>query len=96
MITHRLEDSSVRATRPRHLPPGAALGVKEKRKPVSDPSLEDTVPRRTLAQESFAPQGEQLARTPSALRPEAAPLRRDLTLVARAKQNFAANASEPV
>jgi hypothetical protein len=83
LITHRLEDSSVRATRPRHLPPGAALGVKEKRKPVSDPSLEDTVPRRTLAQELFAAQGEQLARTPSALRPEAAPLRRDLTLVAR-------------
>ena len=85
MLTHRLEGSDVRAVKSRELPPGTRLTVREPPRPAVDDSLEDTAPRRTLAQELFAPTPEQRAAAASdAPRPEAAAARRlDLNFIAR-------------
>jgi hypothetical protein len=86
MITHRLEGTTVRPVRSRQLPPNLVLKVRE---PVQlqpgDPTLEETAPRRTLAQELFAPKPDQRPAWASALPPpEAAAARRlDLDLIAR-------------
>jgi hypothetical protein len=85
MFTHRLEGSTVQAVKPRQLPPGTRFTVREPPRPSIDASLEDTAPRRTLAQELFAPPPDQRpAATSDSLRPEAATARRlDLNLIAR-------------
>jgi hypothetical protein len=86
MLTHRLEGSTLRAVRPRHLPPGTRLTVREPPRPVVVDDLpEDTTQRRTLAQELFASTPDQRPAVSSgALRPEAAAARRlDLNLIAR-------------
>ena len=85
MLTHRLEGSTVRAVKPRELPPGTRFTVRERPRPGIDDSLEDTAPRRTLAQELFAPTPDQRPAAPSdTLRPEAAAARRlDLNFIAR-------------
>jgi uncharacterized protein len=90
MITHRFEGTTVRQVKSRPLPPGTHLQVHE---PVPAPgmqpplvaSLDDTAPRRTLAQELFAPVPTQRPASASGLPPpEAASARRlDLDLVAR-------------
>jgi hypothetical protein len=85
MLTHRLEGSAVRAVKPRQLPPDTRFTVRERPQPAIDAALEDTAPRRTLAQELFAPAPDQRPAAPSdTLRPEAAAARRlDLNLIAR-------------
>ena len=85
LFTHRLEGSTVRAVHPRQLPPGTRFTVRDPSRPALDGSLEDTAPRRTLAQELFAPTPDQRpAVTSGSLRPEAAAARRlDLNLIAR-------------
>jgi hypothetical protein len=85
MFTHRLEGSAVRAVQPRQLPPGTRFTVREPPRSAIDGSLEDTAPRRTLAQVLFAPPPDQRPAVSSgALRPEAAAARRlDLNLIAR-------------
>jgi hypothetical protein len=86
MITHRLEGTTVRPVRSRQLPPDLLLTVHEPvRTPLGDPTLEDTAPRRTLAQELFAPKPDQRPALASLLPvPEAAAARRlDLNLIAR-------------
>ena len=85
MLTHRLEGSTLRAVRPRQLPPGTRLTVREPPRPVVDDLPEDTTQRRTLAQELFASTPDQRPAVSSgALRPEAAAARRlDLNLIAR-------------
>jgi hypothetical protein len=85
MFTHRLEGSAVRAVKSRELPPDTRFTVRERPRPGIDDSLEDTAPRRTLAQELFAPMPDQRpAASSDALRPEAAAARRlDLNLIAR-------------
>ena len=85
MLTHRLEGSTVRAVSQRQLPPGTRFTVREPPRPVTDGSLEDTAPRRTLAQELFASTPDQRpAVTSDTPRPEAAAARRlDLNLIAR-------------
>jgi hypothetical protein len=84
MLTHRLEGSTVRQVRWRRLPAGTRLTVGEPPSSLDD-SLEDTAPRRTLAQELFASAPDQRPAAPSdTLRPEAAAARRlDLNLIAR-------------
>jgi hypothetical protein len=84
MLTHRLEGSTVRQVRWRRLPAGTRLTVREPPSSLDD-SLEDTAPRRTLAQELFASTPDQRPAAPSdVLRPEAAAARRlDLNLIAR-------------
>ena len=83
LISHRLEGTTVRPVRSHALPAGVRMMVHEA-PPVIDPTLEDTVPRRTLAQELFAPTPDQRPAVPSGvLRPEAAAARRlDLNLIA--------------
>ncbi|MBK7902407.1 MAG: hypothetical protein IPJ97_05170 [Proteobacteria bacterium] len=85
MLTHRLEGSTVRAVSPRQLPPGTRFTVRDRPRPVTVGLLEDTAPRRTLAQELFAPPPDQRPAVPSGtLCPEAAAARRlDLNLIAR-------------
>jgi hypothetical protein len=86
MITHRLEGTAVRPVRSQQLPPNLLLTVHEPvRTPLGDPTLEDTAPRRTLAQELFAPKPDQRPALASLLPvPEAAAARRlDLNLIAR-------------
>ncbi len=85
MFTHRLEGSTVRAVSQRQLPPGTRFTVREQPRPVTDGLLEDTAPRRTLAQELFAPTPDQRPAVASDTpRPEAAAARRlDLNLIAR-------------
>jgi len=85
MFTHRLEGSTVQAVKPRQLPPGTRFTVHEPPRSPLAASLEDTAPRRTLAQELFAPTPDQRpAASSGALRPEAATARRlDPDLVAR-------------
>ena len=85
MFTHRLEGSTVQAVKPRQLPPGTRFTVHEPPRSPLAASLEDTAPRRTLAQELFAPTPDQRSAASSgALRPEAATARRlDPDLVAR-------------
>lgn len=92
MITHRLEGTTVRAVKSRTLPPGTRMTVREPdarttaRERVTrppDPSLEDTAPRPTLAQELFAPRPDRRPAS-TALEPEAAAARSfDLNLIAR-------------
>ena len=85
MLTHRLEGSTVRAVKPQQLPPGTRFTIRERTLPSGDATLEDTAPRRTLAQELFAPVPDQRpAASSDVLRPEAAAARRlDLNLIAR-------------
>ncbi len=85
MLTHRLEGSTVRAVSQRQLPPGTRFTVREPPRPLTDGSLEDTAPRRTLAQELFASTPDQRPAVASDTpRPEAAAARRlDLNLIAR-------------
>jgi phage tail sheath protein FI len=85
MITHRLEGTTIRAIKTHVLPDGTRMTVHDtvgRARP--DPSLEDTQPRRTLAQELFAPPPDQRPAAPSnVLDPEAATARRlDLNLIA--------------
>ena len=85
MITHRPEGSSVRPVRSNRLPAGSRMTVGEV---VSEPSLEDTQPRRTLAQQLF---GQHLEPRPGSTSTvarfgaaeAAAAGRRDLDLVGR-------------
>ncbi len=85
MLTHRLEGSAVRAVSQRQLPPGTRFTVHDRPRRVSVGLLEDNAPRRTLAQELFAPPPDQRpAATSGTLRPEAAAARRlDLNFIAR-------------
>jgi hypothetical protein len=85
MFTHRLEGSTVQAVKQRQLPPGTRFTVRGPARSAIEASLEETAPRRTLAQELFAPIPEQRPVAPSdSLRPEAAaPRRLDPDLVAR-------------
>jgi len=85
IFTHRLAGSTVRAVSPRQLPPGTRFTVREQPRRVTDSLLEDTAPRRTLAQELFAPTPDQRPAVASDTpRPEAAAARRlDLNLIAR-------------
>lgn len=86
MLTHRLEGTTVRAVRSHALPAGTRMTVHEPGPQGRlEPLLEDTAPRRTLAQELFAPMPDQRPAVPSdVLLPEAAAARRlDLNLVAR-------------
>jgi len=86
MLTHRLESSIVRQVRSRRLPTGTRLTVGEALPaPQLDDALEDTAPRRTLAQELFASAPDQRpAASSDVLQPEAAAARRlDLNLIAR-------------
>jgi phage tail sheath protein FI len=86
MITHRLEGTTIRAIKTHVLPDGTRMTVHETAgRARPDPSLEDTQPRRTLAQELFAPPPDQRPAAPSnVLDPEAATARRlDLNLIAR-------------
>jgi hypothetical protein len=86
MLTHRLEGSIVRQVRSRRLPTGTRLTVGEALPaPTLDDALEDTAPRRTLAQELFASAPDQRpAASSDVLQPEAAAARRlDLNLIAR-------------
>ena len=50
MITHRREGSSVRPVRSNRLPAGSRMTVGEGER---EPSIHDTQPRRTLAQQLF-------------------------------------------
>jgi hypothetical protein len=79
MITHRREGTTVRPVHSRQLPSNLLLTVR------GEPALEDTAPRRTLAQELFAPKPDQRPALASTLPlPEAAATRRlDLNLIAR-------------
>jgi phage tail sheath protein FI len=63
LITHRPEGSNVRRVTTRTLPPGTRFVVDDPaaRAPAGDPSLDETAPRRTLAQELFAPSAETRA-----------------------------------
>jgi Bacteriophage tail sheath protein len=86
MITHRLEGTTVRAVKTQLLPSGTRMTVRESLpRGRLEPALDDTVPRRTLAQELFAPMPDQRPAVPSdVLLPEAAAARRhDLNLIAR-------------
>ena len=85
LITHRLEGTTVRPVKSRPLSPGLRLTVHEPvPRPPVDPSLEETAPRRTLAQELFAPPPDQRPALASMPPPEAAAARRlDLNLIAR-------------
>ncbi|HET9694807.1 MAG TPA: hypothetical protein VFP48_10500 [Steroidobacteraceae bacterium] len=86
MISHSLEGTTVRAVKPHALPVGTRMTVHEPRVPERpEATLEDTAPRRTLAQELFAPTPDQRPAVPSGvLQPEAAAARRlDLNLIAR-------------
>jgi hypothetical protein len=85
MLTHRFNGSRIRPAQPRELPPGTRFTVRD-RVPfeTSEPGLDDTAPRRTLAQELFASNPDQRPAASSELRPEAAAARRlDLNLIAR-------------
>jgi hypothetical protein len=87
LVTHRPDGSSVRRVTTRTLPPGTRFVVDEPvgRGPAVDPSLDETAPRRTLAQELFAPSPEARAPASGVVRPaEATAARRlDQELVAR-------------
>ena len=96
MITHGRDSSRVRAVPSHRLPHGILMTVLEPARPIEADasSLDDTVPRRTLAQELFGTALEARA-TAAALiggeivRPEAAATRRlDLDLVARLYGEF--------
>jgi phage tail sheath protein FI len=55
MLTHRPDGSAIRTVTSHKLAPGTRMSVREPPLPFArDESLEDTVPRRTLAQELFA------------------------------------------
>ncbi|MDH4105423.1 MAG: hypothetical protein OEV39_04825, partial [Gammaproteobacteria bacterium] len=85
LLTHRFDGSRIRPAQPRELPPGTRFTVRD-RVPFesSEPGLDDTAPRRTLAQELFASSPDQRRAASSELRPEAAAARRlDLDLIAR-------------
>jgi hypothetical protein len=88
VVTHRREGTTVRPVKTHYLPPGTHLAVDAPlpgRPVVENTSLDDTVPRRTLAQELFAPLCDQRPALDSGvLHPEAAAARRlDLNLIAR-------------
>jgi hypothetical protein len=92
MVTHRPEGSSVRRVTTRLLPPGTRFHVDEPApRPEQDPSLDETAPRRTLAQELFAPTAEPRTSLASALLgPESAATRRfDLELISRLHDDLA-------
>lgn len=87
MLTQQPDGSRIRPVQPRELPPGTRFTVRE-RLPVELPEsdLDDTAPRRTLAQELFASNPDQrpAASASDVLRAEAAAARRlDLNLIAR-------------
>jgi phage tail sheath protein FI len=85
LLTHRFDGSRIRPAQPRELPPGTRFTVRD-RVPLesSEPGLDDTAPRRTLAQELFASGPDQRPAAASELRPEAAAARRlDPNLIAR-------------
>jgi hypothetical protein len=86
MLTHQFAGSRIRPAQPRELPPGTRFTVHEHAAvAVSAPSLDDTAPRRTLAQELFASSPDaRPAVSSEVLRPEAAaPRRLDPNLIAR-------------
>ncbi len=88
LLTHRPDGTTVRPVKSHALVPGTRLDVPEPEIPpvgAETSSLDDTVPRRTLAQELFAPVPEQRPAAPSdVLLPEAAAARRfDLDLITR-------------
>ena len=86
MLTHRVDGSRIRPVQPRELPPGTRFTVRERLPAdIPAPGLEDTAPRRTLAQELFATAPDQRpAASSEVLRPEAAAARSlDLNLIAR-------------
>jgi uncharacterized protein len=85
LLTHRRDGSRVRAAQPRELPPGTRFTVGERPLALPDVASDGIAPRRTLAQELFAPVPEHRAALASEFaRAEAAPARRlDLNLVAR-------------
>lgn len=89
MITHRPEGSRVRPVRTNRLPTGTRMTV------VEDdlrPAIDDTQPRRTLAQQLYNPSTEPRPDATSVARfgaPEASAARRlDLDLVARLNRDF--------
>jgi len=80
LITHGPECSRVRSVRSNRLPAGTRFTVAE---PETAASLDQTQPRRTLAQELFARPAEPRPGPSSLAAEAAAPRRRDLDLVAR-------------
>lgn len=84
LLSYRLEGTTIRAVRSHVLPDGTRMTVQEPATETpADPSLDDTQPRRTLAQELFAPMPDRRPAS-TALDPEAAAARRlDLNLIAR-------------
>ncbi|HET7203719.1 MAG TPA: hypothetical protein VFI92_10175 [Steroidobacteraceae bacterium] len=85
LISHRLDGTTIRSVRPHSMPVGARMTVHDVQpRPAPEPALEDTAPRRTLAQELFAPMPDQRPAVPSGvLLPEAAAARRlELNLIA--------------
>jgi hypothetical protein len=84
MLTHRREGTTIRAVKTHVLPDGTRMTVHEPAPRVTtDPSLDDTQPRRTLAQELFAPTPDRRPAS-TVLDAEAAAARRlDLNLIAR-------------
>lgn len=86
LITHRLEGTTVRPVKSQQSSAGLHLTVHEPARTAQvDPTLEDTAPRRTLAQELFAPAPDQRPALASMLPPPetAAARRLDLNLIAR-------------
>ena len=83
MLTHRLEGTTIRAVKTQVLPDGTRMTVHEPApRESSGPSLDDTQPRRTLAQELFAPMPDRRPAS-TVLDAEAAAARRlDLNLIA--------------
>jgi hypothetical protein len=86
LLTHRFDGSRLRPAQPRELPVGTRFTVRD-RLPFESTAtdLDDTAPRRTLAQELFASNPDQRpAASSEQLRPEAAAARRlDLNLITR-------------
>jgi hypothetical protein len=88
IITHRPEGTSVRSVRSNRLPAGTRMSVGE---PESAPSIDDTQPRRTLAQELFARHAEPRPASvpdPAGAAESAAPRGLDRDLVARLNQDL--------
>ena len=87
LFTHRLAGTTVRAVKSRTLPTGTRMTVADAvgGRAVAPPSLDDTAPRRTLAQALYAQLPDQRpAMTSDVLDPEAAAARSlDLNLIAR-------------
>jgi uncharacterized protein len=85
MLTHGPDGSRIRPAQPRQLPEGTRFTVHERPRPPHDSPRGATAPRRTLAQELFAPTPDQRPAASSDVPlPEAAAARRlDLNLIAR-------------